>query len=151
MKFFIDTANIDEIKEAAALGILDGVTTNPSLIVKEIERTGSEFKQILKTICDIVQGPVSGEVISLETEGMVIEGLDLVKVDKHIVVKIPMTTEGLKAVKRLSDEGVKTNVTLVFSAIIISSKIPLSNSHLHFFFSSLSHMGQCLVIMLHPL
>lgn len=115
MKFFIDTANVDEIREAASLGILDGVTTNPSLLSKEIQRTGKEPKEILKTICEIVQGPVNGEVIALDYEGMVKEAGELAKLDEHIVIKIPMTKDGLKAVKTLSAEGIHTNVTLCFS------------------------------------
>ena len=115
MKFFIDTANVDEIREAVDLGVVDGVTTNPTLISREVERTGKDFKSILKTICEIVQGPVNGEVVALDTEGMISEARDLVKLDKHIVIKIPVTREGLKAVKILSSEGIKTNVTLTFS------------------------------------
>ncbi len=113
MKFFIDTANIDEIKDANDMGMVDGVTTNPSLIAKE----KGEFKQIIADICKIVKGPVSAEVISLEYEGMVKEARELAKIADNITVKIPMTVEGLKAVKTLSGEGIKTNVTLVFSAL----------------------------------
>ena len=113
MKFFIDTANINEIKEAASMGMVDGVTTNPSLIAKE----GRDFKEIIKDICAIVDGPISAEVISLDTEGMVREARELVKIHKNIVVKIPMTIDGLKATRILTDEGIKTNVTLIFSPI----------------------------------
>ena len=113
MKFFIDTANIEEIKEAHAMGMADGVTTNPSLIAKE----GREFKQIITEICEIVDGPISAEVISLETEGMVNEARDLAKIHPNIVIKIPMTVDGLKAVRLLKAEGIKTNVTLVFSPL----------------------------------
>nr|WP_321465911.1 fructose-6-phosphate aldolase [uncultured Desulfobulbus sp.] len=112
MKFFIDTANIEEIKKAHALGMVDGVTTNPSLVAKEPR----PFLEILKEICDLVDGPVSAEVISLEAEGMVAEARELVKIADNIVIKIPMIEEGLKAVKILSAEGIKTNVTLIFSA-----------------------------------
>jgi len=115
MKFFIDTANVDEIREAASIGILDGVTTNPTLLSREIQRTGDDFKNILKTICQIVQGPVSAEVVSLESEGMVKEARELAKLDEHIVIKIPITKDGLKAVKKLTAEGIRTNVTLTFS------------------------------------
>jgi len=115
MKFFIDTANVDEIREAADLGVLDGVTTNPSLLSKEIQRTGGDPKNILKTICQIVQGPVSAEVLALDTDGMVKEARALVKLDDHIVVKIPIIKDGLKAIKQLSAEGIRTNVTLTFS------------------------------------
>lgn len=111
MKFFIDTANIEEIKKAHALGMVDGVTTNPSLIAKEKR----PFEELLKEICDLVDGPVNGEVVSIEAEGMVQEGRKLAAFHPNIVVKIPMTTEGLKAVKILSSENIKTNVTLIFS------------------------------------
>ncbi|WP_462271080.1 fructose-6-phosphate aldolase [Desulfobacter sp.] len=113
MKFFIDTANIEQIKDANDMGMVDGVTTNPSLIAKE----DGEFKDIIAQICNIVDGPVSAEVISLAYDGMVSEARELVKIADNIAVKIPMTVEGLKAVKTLSDEGIKTNVTLVFSAL----------------------------------
>ncbi|MFH1932631.1 MAG: fructose-6-phosphate aldolase [Pseudomonadota bacterium] len=113
MKFFIDTANIDEIKKANALGMVDGVTTNPSLVAKE----GREFKGLIKEICDIVDGPVSAEVVSTDAEGMVKEARELAKLADNIVVKIPMLEEGLKAVKTLAQEGINTNVTLCFSPI----------------------------------
>ncbi|MBU0994050.1 MAG: fructose-6-phosphate aldolase [Proteobacteria bacterium] len=113
MKFFIDTANIKEIREANSMGMVDGVTTNPSLIAKE----KGEFIDIIKEICSVVDGPVSAEVISLDVEGMVREARDLAKISDNIVVKIPMTTDGLKATRILSDEGINTNVTLVFSPI----------------------------------
>lgn len=112
MKFFIDTANVEEIKKAAQLGILDGVTTNPSLIAKE----GRDLKEVIEEICSIVDGPISAEVMSLEADKMVEEGRELSKLHKNIVIKIPMCEEGLKAVSRLSKEGIKTNVTLIFSA-----------------------------------
>ena len=112
MKFFIDTANIDEIKRGMALGMVDGVTTNPSLISKEQR----PFTEILADICALVDGPISAEVISLEAEGMVTEARELAKIHKNIVIKVPMIEEGLKAVKQLTDEGIKTNVTLIFSS-----------------------------------
>jgi transaldolase len=112
MKIFIDTANVKEIKEAAALGIIDGVTTNPTLMAKE----GRVLNQVLKEICGLVSGPVSAEVISLDSAGMIEEARQLVKLAENIVVKVPLTREGLKAVKILSAEGIKTNVTLCFSA-----------------------------------
>jgi transaldolase len=112
MKFFIDSANLGEIREANDLGVLDGVTTNPSLVAKE----GREFIPLLKEICAIVNGPVSAEVISTDFNGMMKEAHDLVKIHENIVVKIPLIKEGLKAVKALSGEGIKTNVTLCFSA-----------------------------------
>lgn len=112
MKFFIDTANVDEIKKANEMGIICGVTTNPSLIAKE----GRDFKDVVKEITTIVDGPISAEVIGLKSNEMIEEARDLVKIHKNIVIKIPMTTEGLKAVKILSKEGIHTNVTLIFSA-----------------------------------
>ena len=113
MKFFIDTANIEEIKQGVALGMVDGVTTNPSLIARE----NKPFEELLQEICDLVDGPVNGEAVSLDAEGMVEEGRTLAAFHQNIVVKIPMTTEGLKAVKILSSENIKTNVTLIFSAM----------------------------------
>ncbi|MBO5008790.1 MAG: fructose-6-phosphate aldolase [Clostridia bacterium] len=112
MKLFIDTANTDEIREANDLGVICGVTTNPSLIAKE----GRDFKTVIDEITQIVDGPISAEVINLEADGMVEEAIPLAKMNKNIVIKIPMTTEGLKAEKRLSAMGIKTNVTLIFSA-----------------------------------
>lgn len=112
MKLFIDTANIEEIKEINEWGVICGVTTNPSLIAKE----GRDFKEVVKEIADIVDGPISAEVISLDKEGMLREARELVKIHPNIVIKIPMTKEGLKAVKVLAEEGIKTNVTLIFSA-----------------------------------
>lgn len=112
MKLFIDTANVDEIREVEAWGIICGVTTNPSLIAKE----GKDFVEVVKEIVGIVNGPISAEVISLNADGMISEGRELAKIHENIVVKIPMTIEGLKAVKVLSSEGIKTNVTLIFSS-----------------------------------
>ncbi|MGG0240203.1 fructose-6-phosphate aldolase [Bacillus rhizoplanae] len=113
MKFFIDTANIDEIKEANALGVLAGVTTNPSLVAKE----GVDFHERIREICSVVEGPVSAEVISLEADKMIEEGKELARIAPNVVVKVPMTIEGLKAVKAFADLGIRTNVTLVFSAV----------------------------------
>jgi len=113
MKFFLDTANIDEIRRINEWGILDGVTTNPSLIAKE---SGKPFVEIIQEICAIVDGPISAEVISLDAEGMVKEGRELAKLHKNVVIKVPLTPEGLKATKTFSAEGIKTNVTLCFSA-----------------------------------
>lgn len=113
MKFFIDTANINEIKEANSLGVVAGVTTNPSLVAKE----GVDFHERIREICSIIEGPVSAEVISLEADKMIEEGKELAKIAPNVVVKVPMTTEGLKAVKAFSDLGIRTNVTLVFSAV----------------------------------
>lgn len=112
MKFFIDTANLEEIKKAVDMGMVDGVTTNPSLIARE----NKPFVEIIKDICKIVDGPISAEVIALDAEGMVREGRELAAIHANIVIKIPMTTEGLKAVKTLADEKIRTNVTLIFSA-----------------------------------
>ncbi|CAB3289820.1 putative transaldolase [Methanocaldococcus lauensis] len=113
MKFFLDTANVEEIKKYAELGLVDGVTTNPTLVAKE----GRDFYEVVKEICEIVEGPVSAEVISTDAEGMVKEARELAKIADNIVIKIPMTKDGMKAVKILSAEGIKTNVTLVFSPL----------------------------------
>jgi transaldolase len=112
MKFFIDTANINEIREAEALGILDGVTTNPSLVSKE----GKPFKDTILEICSIVNGPVSVEVVAIEKDGMLKEGREFAKWHKNVVVKLPTTREGVKACKTLTSEGIKVNMTLCFSA-----------------------------------
>ncbi len=112
MKFFIDTANIEEIRKAARMGFISGVTTNPSLIAKEKR----DFNEVIKEINEIIDGPISGEVISLEADKMIEEGRNIAKISSNMVVKIPMTEEGLAAVSVLSKEGIKTNVTLVFSA-----------------------------------
>lgn len=112
MKLFIDTANLDEIREINDWGVICGVTTNPSLIAKE----GRDFKEVVREITEIVDGPISAEVISLDAEGMLEEARDLAKIHSNIIIKVPMTKEGLKAVKVLDSEGIKTNVTLIFSA-----------------------------------
>jgi transaldolase len=113
MKFFIDTADVNEIREAHALGLVDGVTTNPSLIAK----SGRNFKEVITEISQIVDGPISAEVVALDHDGMIREAEELVAIHPNIVVKLPMTTEGLKATKTLAAEGIKTNVTLIFSAM----------------------------------
>ena len=121
MKFFIDTANIEEIKEGVEMGLVDGVTTNPSLIARE----DKPFEEIITEICKIVDGPVSAEVVSLESGGMVEEARKLAAIDENIVIKIPMIAEGIKAVKKLTAEGIKTNVTLIFSAVqaLLAAKV----------------------------
>ncbi len=111
MKFFIDTANINEIKEAASYGLLDGVTTNPSLVAKE----GKNFRELLDEIIKIVDGPISAEVVSTDYDGIMKEAHELANIHKNIVVKVPLIKEGIKAVKSLTEEGIKTNVTLCFS------------------------------------
>jgi transaldolase len=111
MKFFIDTADVKEIREAHALGLVDGVTTNPSLIAK----SGRKFKDVIEEIVSIVDGPISAEVVSLDAPGMISEAEELVKIHENIVVKVPMTPEGLKATKALTEKGIKTNVTLIFT------------------------------------
>jgi transaldolase len=113
VKFFIDTANLQEIRDAASMGVLDGVTTNPSLVAKEGD---VDFREHLARICEIVDGPVSGEVVATEYEAMLAEGRDIAKVHPNIAVKLPTTKDGLRACKTLSDEGTKVNMTLVFSA-----------------------------------
>ena len=115
MKFFIDTANLDQIREAQALGILDGVTTNPSLMAKEGIKGDEAILNHYKTICEIVDGDVSAEVIATDYEGMIKEGEELAALHPQIVVKVPVTQDGIKAIKYLSDKGIKTNCTLIFS------------------------------------
>src|SRR3954468_10712502 len=112
MKFFLDTANLDEIREGRALGLIDGVTTNPSLIAKE---GNVDFKQHIAAICEIVKGPVSAEVTGQDLDGMIREGLEYSKIAPNVVVKCPLTRDGLKATRHLSDQGIRVNVTLCFS------------------------------------
>jgi len=112
MKFFLDTANIQEIKDAAATGLIDGVTTNPSLVSKE----GKKFEEVIKEICGIVDGPISAEVIALEAPKMIEEGKKLAAIHKNVVIKVPLTMDGLKACKAFRKDGIKVNVTLCFSA-----------------------------------
>jgi transaldolase len=121
MKLFIDSGNIGDIEPLVALGIIDGVTTNPSLLAKE----GGDARQIVKDICQLVQGPVSAEVVSTSTADMVAEGRELAKIDDHVVVKIPFTRDGVKAIKTLSGEGIRVNTTLIFSApqALIAAKV----------------------------
>lgn len=120
MKFFLDTGSLKEIREAAAMGILDGVTTNPSLVAKE----GLDFRELVREICAIVKGPVSAEVVSTDTEQIIKEGRELAKIHDYIIVKVPMIKGGIPAIKALASEGIKVNVTLVFSAsqAIIAAK-----------------------------
>lgn len=113
MKFFLDTANMEEIKDAASLGVLDGVTTNPTLVAKENGQKG--FKELVREICEIVNGPVSAEVISIDIERMLDEARELAQIHPHVVVKMPLTEDGIRATKMVSQEGIKVNVTLVFS------------------------------------
>jgi transaldolase len=124
MKLFIDTGNLKEIEALVPLGIIDGITTNPSLLAKE----SADPREILKKICRLVQGPVSAEVVAKDTDGMLREGRELAAIDEHIVVKVPFTKEGVKACKRLSDEGTRVNVTLVFSPTqaLIAAKVGAS-------------------------
>jgi transaldolase len=112
MKFFLDTANVAQIRDVASLGLLDGVTTNPSLLAKE----EGDYKHILKEICDVAQGPVSAEVVGETTEEMVKQGRELAKIDEHIVIKVPLVANGLRAVQQLNADEIRTNVTLCFSA-----------------------------------
>src|SRR5919199_5823100 len=139
MKFFIDTANLKEIREAAELGLADGVTTNPSLVAKE---GGVDFKQHIAAICEIVQGPVSAEVTSLDTEGMLREGRDYSKIAPNVVIKCPLTSDGLKATRQLTSEGIKVNVTLCFSAAqaILAAKV--GAAYISPFLGRLDDIGQ---------
>ena len=138
MRFFIDTANIEEIKEANELGVICGVTTNPSLIAKE----GRDFIEVVKEISTIVDGPISAEVISLDHKGMVEEADKLSKIHKNIVIKLPMTLEGLKATKILSQKGIKTNVTLIFSATQALLAARAGATYVSPFVGRLDHIGQ---------
>ena len=117
MKFFIDTANLDEIREAKELGMIDGVTTNPTLVAKEGYKNRADFKKLIYEICEVVQGPVSAEVVGTDVDGMVKEARELAEIHQHVVVKIPMITDGLKATRQLSEAGIKINVTLIFSPL----------------------------------
>jgi transaldolase len=144
MKFFIDTANLEQIKEMQDLGIIDGVTTNPTLLSKE----GAEPIEQLKKICAMVDGPVSAEVIGLETEQMIKEARDLAKIAPNIVIKIPMTKEGIKAVKILESEGIKTNVTLVFSQNQVLLAAKAGASYISPFIGRLMDNGQNEIDML---
>ncbi|MFP3869809.1 MAG: fructose-6-phosphate aldolase [Syntrophobacteria bacterium] len=124
MQFFLDTANLDEIKEAKDLGVIDGVTTNPSLVAREGCKNRADFKKLIYEICEVVQGPVSAEAVSMDAEGIVMEARELAAIHEHVVVKVPMIPEGLKATRRLASEGIKTNNTLVFSPLqaLLSAK-----------------------------
>lgn len=139
MKFFIDTANLNEIREAAELGLIDGVTTNPSLIAKE---GGVDFKQHIAAICEIVEGDVSAEVTSLEMEGMLREGRDYARIAPNVVVKCPLTRDGLKATRRLTDEGTKVNVTLCFSAAQAILAAKAGAAYISPFLGRLDDVGQ---------
>ncbi|MCB9892858.1 MAG: fructose-6-phosphate aldolase [Planctomycetes bacterium] len=138
MKFFIDTADVGEIKEAAALGILDGVTTNPSLIKK----SGRPFDEVAKEICELVPGPVSLEVTSVECDGMLKEADKLVKYGENVVIKLPLIPEGLKACKRLSEQGVKTNVTLCFQPVQALLAAKAGATYISPFVGRLDDLGQ---------
>ena len=138
MKFFIDTANIDEIRKANDLGVLDGVTTNPSLLAKE----GGDFREVIREICRIVEGPVSAEVVSTDEKGMVKEARDLAKMADNIVVKVPLIKEGIKAVKILSRDGIKTNMTLCFSPLQALMAAKAGAAYISPFVGRLDDIGQ---------
>jgi len=138
VKIFIDTADIGEIREAASWGVLDGCTTNPSLVAK----TGRKFETVLAEICEIVDGPISAEVISTQADGMVEEGRRLAKLHRNIVVKIPMITEGLKATRRLSEEGIRVNVTLIFQPAQAMLAAKAGASYLSPFVGRLDDVGE---------
>jgi transaldolase len=138
MQFFIDTANLDEIKEAQSMGVLNGVTTNPSLMSKE---TG-EFEDIIRAICEVVDGPVSAEVVSTDFEGMMVEARKNAAIHEQVVVKIPITLDGLKAVKACSNEGIRTNVTLCFSPTQALMAAKAGASYISPFIGRLDDLGQ---------
>lgn len=139
MKFFIDTANLNEIREATELGLIDGVTTNPSLVAKE---GGVDFKKHIAAICELVQGDVSAEVTSLDTEGMLREGREYARIAPNVVVKCPLTSDGLKATRRLTDEGTKVNVTLCFSAAQAILAAKAGAAYISPFIGRLDDIGQ---------
>jgi transaldolase len=139
MKFFIDTANLNEIREAAALGVIDGVTTNPSLVAKE---GGVDFKQHIAAICELVQGDVSAEVTSLDTEGMLREGREYARIAPNVVVKCPLTRDGLKATRQLTSEGTRVNVTLCFSAAQAILAAKAGAAYISPFIGRLDDIGQ---------
>lgn len=139
MKFFIDTANLDEIKEAVELGLIDGVTTNPSLVAKE---AGVDFKEHIAHICELVKGDVSAEVNALDTEGMLSEGRELAKIAPNVVIKVPLTLDGLKACRTFREEGTKVNVTLCFSAAQALLAAKAGASYISPFIGRLDDIGQ---------
>ncbi len=139
MKFFLDTANLDEIREGAKLGLIDGVTTNPSLVAKEGK---IDFKQHVAAICEIVAGDVSAEVTSLDTEGMLREGREYARIAKNVVVKCPLTSDGLKATRQLTEEGIKVNVTLCFSAAQAILAAKAGAAYISPFLGRLDDIGQ---------
>jgi transaldolase len=139
MKFFIDTANLDEIREAASLGLIDGVTTNPTLVAKE---GNVDFKQHIAAICEIVQGPVSAEVTSLDVDGMLREGREYARIAPNVVVKCPLTRDGLKATKVLTEEGTRVNVTLCFSATQAILAAKAGAAYISPFIGRLDDIGQ---------
>ncbi len=145
MKFFLDTANLDEIREAKTMGMLDGVTTNPSLVAKE---GNVDFKQHVAAICEITQGPVSAEVTSLDLEGMLREGHDYARIAPNVVIKCPLTPDGLKATRALSDEGIKVNVTLCFSAAQAILAAKAGASYISPFLGRLDDIGQNGLVLL---
>jgi len=145
MKFFIDTANLNEIREATALGLIDGVTTNPSLVAKE---GNVDFKQHIAAICEIVQGPVSAEVTSLDTEGMLTEGREYARIAPNVVVKCPLTRDGLKATRQLTEEGIKVNVTLCFSAAQAILAAKAGAAYISPFLGRLDDIGQNGLVLL---
>jgi transaldolase len=145
MKFFLDTANLDEIREGAALGLIDGVTTNPSLVAKE---GGVDFKQHIASICEIVEGDVSAEVTSLDLEGMLREGREYARIAPNVVVKCPLTRDGLKATRRLTDEGIKVNVTLCFSAAQAILAAKAGAGYISPFLGRLDDVGQNGLVLL---
>jgi len=148
MKFFLDTANLNEIREAASIGILDGVTTNPSLVAKE---GNVDFKQHIAAICEIVQGPVSAEVTSQDIEGMVREGREYSKIAPNVVVKCPLTRDGLKATRQLSSEGIKVNVTLCFSTAQAILAAKAGASFISPFLGRLDDIGENGLVLLHDI
>ena len=139
MKLFLDTADVSQIREACSWGVISGVTTNPTLVSKQ---KNMDFKELVKEICEIVDGPVSAEVVSLDADGMVKEAMELSKIDPRVVIKIPMTKEGMSATKRLSSEGIRVNVTLVFSAAQAILAAEAGATYISLFMGRLDDVGE---------
>ncbi|MCD6420342.1 MAG: fructose-6-phosphate aldolase [Synergistetes bacterium] len=139
MKLFLDTADVSQIREACSWGVISGVTTNPTLVSKQ---KNMDFKELVKEICEIVDGPVSAEVVSLDVDGMVKEAMEFSKIDPRVVIKIPMTKEGMSATKRLSSEGIRVNVTLVFSAAQAILAAEAGATYISLFMGRLDDVGE---------
>ncbi len=148
MKFFVDTADISQIREACSWGIISGVTTNPTLVSKQ---KGKEFRELIKEICEIVDGPVSAEVVSLDAKGMIREAIELSKIDPRVVIKIPMTKDGMNATKELSSKGIRVNVTLVFSVAQAILAAEAGATYISLFMGRLDDIGEDSIAVLNDI